>query len=59
MSCEGWSRVGLDAIFGAINGFKLDNELIDKMKIVKKYLNTINTKSTDLRTKISDTDGHI
>jgi hypothetical protein len=53
--------VGIDAIFGAINGAKeadqLDkilSDLDDKMKIVNGFLNTVNTKSADLTQKSVD-----
>ncbi|KAF7879129.1 hypothetical protein EAF04_000328 [Stromatinia cepivora] len=53
--------VGLDAIFGAINGAKERDELQailhkidDKMKIVNKYLTIVNDKTTDMDNKAVD-----
>ena len=50
--------VGVDAIFGAINGAKeaeqltkILDDLNSKMQIVNGYLNTVNTRSADLTNK--------
>ncbi|KAM3064913.1 hypothetical protein ACMFMG_011260 [Clarireedia jacksonii] len=53
--------VGLDAIFGAINGAKerdelqaILNQIDDKMKIVNKYLATVNDKTTEMNNSTVD-----